>query len=33
MINVAIGVTIGLSVSQTIVYAVGRRKSAGHMAF
>ncbi|VDB99586.1 unnamed protein product [Peniophora sp. CBMAI 1063] len=33
MINVAIGVTIGLSVSQTIVYAVGRRKSGGHMAF
>ncbi|KZV77697.1 DUF1212-domain-containing protein [Peniophora sp. CONT] len=33
MINVAIGVTIGLSVSQTVVYAVGRQKSGGHMAF
>ncbi|KAI0053134.1 DUF1212-domain-containing protein [Auriscalpium vulgare] len=33
MIQVAVGVTIGLFASQTIIYAVGSRKNAGHMAF
>ncbi|CCL98503.1 uncharacterized protein FIBRA_00502 [Fibroporia radiculosa] len=33
MIEVAIGVTIGLFAAQMIVYALGRRKSAGHFAF
>ncbi|KAI0322700.1 hypothetical protein OF83DRAFT_1048844 [Amylostereum chailletii] len=33
MINVAVGVTIGLFVSQTIIYAFGTRKNGGHMAF
>ena len=33
MIQVAIGVTIGLFVSQILVYALGRRKSVAHFAF
>ncbi|KAH9898182.1 hypothetical protein C8Q73DRAFT_683941 [Cubamyces lactineus] len=33
MIQVAIGVTIGLFVSQILVYALGRRKNAAHFAF
>ncbi|KAH8099374.1 hypothetical protein BXZ70DRAFT_296067 [Cristinia sonorae] len=33
MIQVAIGVTIGLFISQIIVYALGRRKNAAHFAF
>ncbi|KAI0756791.1 hypothetical protein C8Q80DRAFT_56146 [Daedaleopsis nitida] len=33
MIQVAIGVTIGLFVAQILVYALGRRKSAAHFAF
>lgn len=33
MIQVAIGVTIGLFVSQILVYTMGRRKSAAHFAF
>ncbi|PCH33928.1 DUF1212-domain-containing protein [Wolfiporia cocos MD-104 SS10] len=33
MIEVAIGVTIGLFVAQMTVYAWGRRKNAGHFAF
>jgi len=33
MIQVAIGVTIGLFVSQIVVYASGRRKNAAHFAF
>ncbi|OBZ79347.1 Pheromone-regulated membrane protein 10 [Grifola frondosa] len=33
MIQVAIGVTIGLFVSQIMVYALGRRKNAAHFAF
>ncbi|PIL31734.1 hypothetical protein GSI_06438 [Ganoderma sinense ZZ0214-1] len=33
MIQVAIGVTIGLFVAQIVVYALGRRKSAAHFAF
>jgi hypothetical protein len=33
MINVAVGVTIGLFVSQTVIYAFGPQKNAGHMAF
>jgi len=33
MISVACGVTIGLFVSQVIVYAFGSRKNAAHFAF
>ncbi|KAI0639626.1 DUF1212-domain-containing protein [Trametes polyzona] len=33
MIQVAIGVTIGLFVAQILVYALGRRKNAAHFAF
>ncbi|OSD03294.1 DUF1212-domain-containing protein [Trametes coccinea BRFM310] len=33
MIQVSIGVTIGLFVSQIMVYALGRRKNAAHFAF
>ncbi|KAL4241818.1 ThrE exporter family protein [Abortiporus biennis] len=33
MIQVAIGVTLGLFVSQLMVYALGRRKNAAHFAF
>ncbi|TBU49962.1 DUF1212-domain-containing protein [Dichomitus squalens] len=33
MIQVAIGVTIGLFVAQILVYTLGRRKSAAHFAF
>lgn len=33
MIQVAIGVTIGLFVAQIMVYALGRRKNAAHFAF
>ncbi|KAF9229105.1 DUF1212-domain-containing protein [Gyrodon lividus] len=33
MIRVAIGVTVGLFVSQIFVYALGRRKNAAHFAF
>jgi hypothetical protein len=33
MIQVAIGVTIGLFVSQLVVYAIGTRKTAAHFAF
>ncbi|KIJ68213.1 hypothetical protein HYDPIDRAFT_82792, partial [Hydnomerulius pinastri MD-312] len=33
MIRVAIGITVGLFVSQIFVYALGRRKNAAHFAF
>ena len=33
MVQVAIGVTIGLFVSQILVYAMGRKKNAAHFAF
>jgi hypothetical protein len=33
MIQVSIGVTIGLFVAQILVYAIGTRKNAGHFAF
>ncbi|TCD65656.1 hypothetical protein EIP91_002329 [Steccherinum ochraceum] len=33
MIQVAIGVTIGLFIAQIFVYALGRRKNAAHFAF
>ncbi|KAH0838169.1 DUF1212-domain-containing protein [Lanmaoa asiatica] len=33
MIRVAIGITLGLFVSQMFVYALGRRKNAAHFAF
>ena len=33
MIQVAIGVTIGLFMSQLLVYAIGHRKSVAHFAF
>jgi len=33
MIQVAIGVTIGLFVAQILVYTMGRRKNAAHFAF
>ena len=33
MIQVAIGVTIGLFLAQVLVYALGRRKNAAHFAF
>ena len=33
MIQVAIGVTVGLFMSQILVYATGRRKSVAHFAF
>jgi hypothetical protein len=33
MINVAVGVTIGLFVSQTVIYAFGPQKNAGFMGF
>ncbi|KAG8219667.1 hypothetical protein J3R82DRAFT_622 [Butyriboletus roseoflavus] len=33
MIRVAIGITLGLFVSQIFVYALGRRKNAAHFAF
>ena len=33
MIRVAIGITLGLFVSQIFVFAVGRRRNAAHFAF
>ena len=33
MIQVAIGVTVGLFMSQILVYATGRRKRIAHFAF
>jgi hypothetical protein len=33
IIEVAIGITVGLFISQIFVYALGRRKNAAHFAF
>lgn len=33
MVRVAVGVTVGLFVAQTLIYATGNRKQGAHFAF